>query len=159
MKTLQNDLKTAFALVLGAAVAITLITADGFRAKAQDVVASLLWDTAGFVRERSTAVATFPTSQTLTGVSLVGAALAEKGPRWAITSNPAAGSQASASIAAESGVRHVADCVSFSAGSTTAPTLTALKVNLRDGATGAGTVIRTWQLIIPAATGQNVAPF
>jgi hypothetical protein len=156
MKTLKN----AIVIALGAAVAIALISAgDGIRAKAQDIVGSLLWDTNAFVRERSTAIATYPTSQTLTGVSLVGAAIGEKGSRWSVVSNPAAGSQASASIAAESGVRHVADCVSFSAGSTTAPVLTALKVNLRDGATGAGTVIRTWQLIIPAATGQNVAPF
>lgn len=79
--------------------------------------------------------------------------------RWSVTSNPAAGSQATASRAAAVGRRHVADCVSFSAASTTAPQLTALTVNLRDGATGAGTVLWTVQVVAPAVTGQNVAPF
>jgi hypothetical protein len=53
----------------------------------------------------------------------------------------------------------VADCISFSAGSTTAPALTALTVNLRDGATGAGTIIWTHEVIVANATGQNVPPF
>jgi hypothetical protein len=83
----------------------------------------------------------------------------DKGARWAGVSNPAAGSQATFSIAANAAQRHIADCVGFSAGSTTAPALTALTVNLRDGATGAGTIIHTWQIIIPALTGQNVLPF
>jgi hypothetical protein len=89
-----------------------------------------------------------------------GPILTEKGARWNIVSNPAAGSQASASRAAGNvNTRKVADCVSFSAASTTAPALTALTVNLRDGATGAGTVIWTQQVVISAATGQNVTPF
>ena len=66
---------------------------------------------------------------------------------------------ASASIAAEAAVRHVADSICFSAGSTTAPALTNLTVNLRDGGTGAGTVIGSWDVVISAATGQNVAPY
>jgi hypothetical protein len=37
--------------------------------------------------------------------------------------------------------------------------LTALTVNLRDGATGAGTVLWTAHVVIPAATGQAVIPF
>jgi hypothetical protein len=79
---------------------------------------------------------------------------------FAIFSNPAAGSQATISQAAGgAGIRNVATAVCFSAGSTTAPVLTALTVNLRDGATGAGTVKATFEVIIPAATGQNVAPF
>ncbi len=72
--------------------------------------------------------------------------------------NPAASSQATASIANEATVRHVADCIGFSAGSTSAPSLTALTVNLRDGATGAGTIIWTTEVVVSAATGQNVAP-
>lgn len=78
---------------------------------------------------------------------------------FTVTSNPAAGSQATASQAAGgAGVRNVATGLCFSAGSTTAPVLTALTVNLRDGATGAGTIKITFEVIIPAATGQNVAP-
>lgn len=74
-------------------------------------------------------------------------------------SNPAAGSQATVSAAAVANVVHVADCVAFSAGSVLAPVLTALTVTLRDGATGAGTVLWSQQVVIPASTGQNVAPF
>jgi len=74
-------------------------------------------------------------------------------------SNPAAGSQATAAAAAIANVRHVADCVNFSGGSTTAPALTALTVNLRDGASGAGTVIWSQQVVVSNATGQNVPPF
>lgn len=79
--------------------------------------------------------------------------------RWSVTSTPAAGSQASAARAAAAGRRHVVECVTVSAGSTLAPVLTALTVNLRDGASGAGAVLWTVQVVIPAATGQNVAPF
>lgn len=78
---------------------------------------------------------------------------------FSIFHNPAAGSQATITQAAGgANVRNVATGVCFSAGSTTAPVLTALTVNLRDGATGAGTVKMTFEVIIPAATGQNVAP-
>lgn len=76
-----------------------------------------------------------------------------------VTHEPAVSTQASASIAAQAGVRHVIDKVCFSAGSTTAPALTKLSVNIRDGATGAGTVKASFIVVIPAATGQNVAPF
>lgn len=79
--------------------------------------------------------------------------------RLGARSNPAAGSQATASAAAIANFKHVADCVAFAGGSTTAPALTALSVNLRDGATGAGTVLWSQQVVVSAATGQNVAPF
>ena len=96
---------------------------------------------------------------TATGRNLVGVPLFEKPGRWAVVSAPAAGSQGTASIAAEAGVRHVVDCISFSASAVVAPVLTAGAVNLRDGATGAGTVIASWSVAIPAATGQSVPPF
>lgn len=90
----------------------------------------------------------------------VGIDLAEKGARIAVVSTPAVSNQATASVTAGgAGVVHVVDCVWFSAGSTTAPALTQMTVNVRDGATGAGTVKSSWTLIIPATTGQNVAPF
>jgi hypothetical protein len=120
---------------------------------------AMLWDTSQWLRHKSAALATFPTAVTLTSRNIVGAAYTERSSRWSVVHNPAASSQASASIAAEGGVRHVADCVSFSAGSTTAPALTALTVNLRDGATGAGTIIWTHEVVVSNATGQNVPPF
>lgn len=82
------------------------------------------------------------------------------GNGFSIFSNPAAGSQATAGQAAGgTGIKNVATMVCFSAASTTAPVLTFLTVNLRDGATGAGTIKWTMQLAIPASTGQNVGPF
>ncbi len=112
------------------------------------------WD-----RVRTASLANYPASQTLTAVNSIGRSLTEKGARWSVVSTPAVSTQATASVAAEASVRHVADCISFSAGSTTAPALTKLNVNLRDGATGAGTIIKSFSVVIPAATGQNVAPF
>jgi hypothetical protein len=111
------------------------------------------WD-----REREAAFNSMPVSTTLTGRNSLGAGLVEKGSRWTVVSNPAAGTQATASIALEAGVKHIVDCVSFSASSIVAPALTSLVINVRDGATGAGTIIWTWQVAISATTGQNVAP-
>lgn len=74
-------------------------------------------------------------------------------------SAPAAGSQATISQAAIAGGRHVLDCVGWSAGATTAPALTAVSINVRDGATGAGTVRHSWQIVLPASTGQLATPF
>lgn len=99
------------------------------------------WD-----RVRTASIANLPTSQTFTGVNSQGVALWERGGRWSKVSNPASGSQASASIALESSVRHIADCVSFSANASGATAATQLTVNLRDGATGAGTIIWTYQI-------------
>jgi hypothetical protein len=107
-------------------------------------------------------LANFPTAVTTTGRNVVGAILAEKSSRWTVISQPASGSQATASIAAEANVRHVVDCIGFSADAGAAVVATALVVNLRDGATGAGTVIWTYTVAatVAAAAGvQDVAPF
>lgn len=89
-----------------------------------------------------------------------GAQIIENGPRWSVNSAPAAGSQGTSSKAAGgAGVRHVVDKVCFSGGSTTAPALTQLTVNIRDGATGAGTILASFQTIVIATAGQNVAPY
>lgn len=117
----------------------------------------MLWDTTQWLRSKAAALATMPTSSTTTARAIVGAQLVEKSSRFSVVHNPAAGSQATASIAAESGVRHVADCVSFSGAATTNPSATALTINLRDGATGAGTIIWTYEVVATAATG-NLVP-
>lgn len=119
----------------------------------------LVWNTSVWSRQIAPALATFPTALTLTSRNVIGATVHEKSSRWGGFSNPAAGSQATYSIAAEAAVRHVADCISFSAASTTAPLLTGLTVQLRDGATGAGTVMQQWQVVAVATATQNVAPF
>lgn len=119
----------------------------------------LLFNGTTWDRTRSASLAVYPAATTLTARNAIGANIIEKGSRWAVISNPAVSTQATASLAAEAAVRHVADCVSFSGGSTTAPALTALTINLRDGATGAGTIIWTHEVIVGAATGQNVPSF
>jgi hypothetical protein len=85
------------------------------------------------------------------------ASLVEKGGRWSVTSSPAAGSQASASQAVGAqGVFHVADCVSYSAGAIAAPAATQLTINLRDGASGAGTVLWSKTVAVPATAGVHI---
>lgn len=116
-------------------------------------------DGTGIQTWKGPSLANYPTSQTATARAIVGGGIVEKSGHWGNFSQPAVSLQASIAWAAEAATRHVADCVSFSGGSTTAPVLTQLTVNLRDGATGAGTVLQTWIVIIPAATGQNVVPF
>ncbi len=82
--------------------------------------------------------------------------LTEKGARWSEYSTQAAGFQAKASISAgATGVRHVVDCVSYSAGAITAPAATVLEINLRDGATGAGTIIWQKWITIPATAAPH----
>lgn len=95
----------------------------------------------------------------LAGQSANGAVLTVLPGNFSAINNPAAGAQASASVAAGgTTVRHVANCITFSSGSTTAPALTALTVNLRDGASGAGSIIWTHEVVISASTGQNTPP-
>jgi len=82
--------------------------------------------------------------------------LHEKGARWSVSSVTGSNTQASASKAAGgAGVRHIVDCVQFSAESTAAITATQDDVILRDGATGAGTVLMQWRNgIVSAAAAQ-----
>lgn len=83
--------------------------------------------------------------------------VSEKGARWSVLSVPATGSQATASKAAgAAGVRHVADCVSYSAAAAVAPAATTLVVSLRDGASGAGTVLWTTVVVAPATSATHV---
>jgi len=87
--------------------------------------------------------------------------VAEKGPRWVVVSQPAANSQATASVAAVAGVKRVVDCVSFSADASAAVTAAAGTFVIRDGATGAGTVIWSYAVAhqVAAVAGvQTVAP-
>jgi hypothetical protein len=77
---------------------------------------------------------------------------------WYVTHAPAANTQATASKAAgAAGVRHV--CTGFTvtlAGGAAAPTAALVTVNLRDGATGAGTIISTLTLGLEAVAGKSV---
>lgn len=76
-----------------------------------------------------------------TPFSTLGALTAEKGPRWSVVGQGAAGVQETVNIAAKAGVRHVVDCISASAFSG-AVSVTPSNTNIAvwDGTTG-GTVI------------------
>jgi len=107
---------------------------------------------------RSASLSNFPTSQTTTGRNIIGVALSEKSSRWSVVSAPAAGSQASASIAAEAGVRHCLDSFSFTCCATAAPAVTKIDVVVRDGASGAGTIIWQESIVVTASASSFFGP-
>src|SRR5882672_5410975 len=80
-------------------------------------------------------------------------------PDWSVTSAPAVNTAASASRPASPAPplaesRHV--CTSISAslvGDTALAAISRGQVNLRDGATGAGTILGSWAIAIPATPG------
>lgn len=114
-----------------------------------------LFNGATYDRARSASATNLTTSPN------VGELTYEKGARWTVASNSGAGSLGSASKAAgAAGVRHVVDCISFSASvAGSAPTATTLRFDIRDGASGAGTVIWSFAIEIPATTTfQSVIP-
>lgn len=75
---------------------------------------------------------------------------AEQG--WIVSHAPGIGTQATASKAAgAAGVKHVATALSFGLSAKAAIGASTVTVNLRDGATGAGTVLASWTFDLPAA--------
>lgn len=91
----------------------------------------------------------------LAATSSVNAQLVTGPGGWPVTSSPGANVQASATKAAgAAGVRHVCTGVSINlASGSVAPAASQLTVNLRDGASGLGTILATWTIAIPAAAG------
>jgi hypothetical protein len=68
---------------------------------------------------------------------------------WAITHTPAAATQATITRAAAGvGIRHVATAITATFATVTADTSGNVLVNLRDGATGAGTILWSARLVI-----------
>lgn len=84
---------------------------------------------------------------------------AQVGRTWSITHAPAANTKATISQAAVAGMVHVAECASavITAG-TTAPTAAVTTLQLRDGATGAGTIEASWAVAVPATAGLMSPP-
>lgn len=76
---------------------------------------------------------------------------------WGVFSAPAVGNQATATRAAFGGGTHVARRVSFGFSSSAALAgITTITFNLRDGISGAGTILASWQFALPAAI---IAPY
>lgn len=107
----------------------------------------LLWNGTTWVRARDA------DADVLSGTTQSEGQLVTRPGDWAASHAPAANTQATASKAAGgAGVRHV--CTSISArivGGTTAPSATTATLNLRDGATGAGTILMSWTLSLAGA--------
>ena len=82
-----------------------------------------------------------------------GALVAVAPGQWAVTNGAAVGAQSTISRAAVAAVRHCCTGIAFCLSATTAlAAISTATVNLRDGATGAGTVLWSWQVTLPAAT-------
>lgn len=75
---------------------------------------------------------------------------------WALESSPGVGSRANLTKAAVAGQHHVCTAISFGIHTVAAPVATSVEVVLRDGATGAGTVLQTWVIRVPATADLNV---
>jgi len=74
--------------------------------------------------------------------------------QWGVTHAPAANTVATITKAAgAAGTRHVCTGVSVSIASDGAATPAAMTLNLRDGATGAGTILASWTLSLTATSG------
>jgi hypothetical protein len=106
----------------------------------------------GFDRFRSASAAS------LIAQSGLGVALTVPPGEWDVPSVPASGAQASASRAAGgAGVRHIGRRVSFGFSSSAALAgATSVTFNLRDGATAAGVILKSWIFALPAAI---IVPF
>ncbi|MEM0272918.1 MAG: hypothetical protein QW514_10295 [Thermoprotei archaeon] len=75
---------------------------------------------------------------------------------WSITNTPATGTQATATKAAGgSTVRHVATSVTACVAAN-ATAQTPILIHLRDGASGSGTILRTWAISAPATSSQCI---
>jgi hypothetical protein len=86
-----------------------------------------------------------------------GAQMVERPGSWAIFHAPAVGVVATISRAAgAAGVRHVCDSISFTVNAVAAITVPVV-VNLRDGATGAGTILRSWRVTAPVGTTYSIS--
>jgi len=67
---------------------------------------------------------------------------------WRVTNSANAGTPSASKASGGGTVRHVTTCISISVGAA-ATAQPVVQVNLRDGGTGAGTIIRSWQLAAP----------
>lgn len=88
-----------------------------------------------------------------------GTQLSERGARWSITNSGTAASGVQGTIskaAGGAGVRHVIDCIGWSADSAAAIAAANVLLNVRDGATGAGTVVWFHALSFPTAAALGI---
>lgn len=77
---------------------------------------------------------------------------------WSARHQPNSATQATCSAPAVTGAKNVCTSLSFQVTTLgTNPTAADLLIHLRDGATGAGTILRTWLIRVPASANANLA--
>jgi hypothetical protein len=111
----------------------------GFNASGDNTaaVANYIFDNNSTVIQRGTS------SANLTNATSTGVALTAPLSTWSITNTPASATQATSSKAANASLRHVATSITVCLASTAVGGNAPLNFNLRDGATGAGTILWT----------------
>lgn len=108
-----------------------------------------LWNGATIDRARSGSAAN------LSAFSATGSELCVKPGNWSVNASATAGTPSASRAAGGAGVRHVCNSVSITL-ATGATAQTPILVNLRDGASGAGTVLQTWAISAVANGGMAV---
>lgn len=96
--------------------------------------------------------------EALSGNTYAGAAVVIAPTTWALTSTPASATQATITKSAGgSGVQHVCQSITFSCAVDGTHAQTAIQVNLRDGGTGAGTIL--WSVTVLKAATEAITFF
>jgi hypothetical protein len=112
-----------------------------------------LYDGTGVTRAGRMASAT-----NLALLSGQGAQLTAPPGQWSQNSTPGTGVQATTTRAAGGvGVRHICTGFGFGFSAAVAVAATTIVINLRDGASGAGAILKSWQFALPAAVVPNFA--
>lgn len=123
--------------------------ADATAVALDTMARAVLWAGTAWTRARAAA------ASVLSAFSSTGAALVSSPGEWAIQHTPAAATQATISRAAGgAGVRHVCRSITCSVAAVNAQGQ--IIVNLRDGATGAGTILWSAQFILAAGTSDRI---
>lgn len=108
-----------------------------------------LWNGTTMDRARSGSAAN------LSAFSATGSELCVKPGNWSVNASATAGTPSASRVAGGAGVRHVCNSISITL-ATGATAQTPVLVNLRDGASGAGTVLQTWAISAVANGGMAV---
>jgi hypothetical protein len=138
----QLDISALVAGTLGAANT----AGDAYAGTSIGTFLQYLFGGSGFDRARDASAAN------LAAQLGIGTALVASPGEWAAFANGALGAASSASrVAGGAGVRHIGVGYSIIVTSQAAPGAGALTINLRDGATGAGTIVEQLVIQIPAA--------
>lgn len=162
---------TAIAMTQGGAIYVSLSLSDtpvaglgnnsdgvapvtGASPNVPSLAYNYLFDGTNFDRARSASLANFDPTP---GNFPLGVTMTSASPEWALTHAPAVATKATISRAALANNKHVCRSVSATFCCAPADTATIATLNLRDGATGAGPILRSWTLAIFNTTQGGIA--